>query len=485
MHLIIRATGAGAGMLSHLLAKNPNNLYDRTEKEARVRIAFTASSEEEAEAVIYVTPDPVELVKGDSSAHNDITQYINDREFVTGSLFCSYIRGALGTALNGKPKEAYLPWVTQPLQLELSFGPVASNLPDRTVEELFGALGYEVALERGDAEYTFALKARSSVRYIRLKGRQTVQTALQQLFVLMPALDDYKHYYISEDEVDKVRRYGAGWLEQHPQRTLILKRTLRFAGMIRQYEETAAKELQAAAPDGSGIAAGQLAAAEAASSASGASGALPEVQEAPKVRLNELRYEAIARTVGELDAKASIVDFGSGEGKLSARLSSVPGVREIRAVEPSATAQLRAMERFAKLEGRPGAVVPEPVTGSLFYFDESLCGRDVMILCEVIEHIDEHRLDRVIDTIFGQYAPKTLIVTTPNKDYNTVYGLEQEEIRHADHRFEWGREAFSAWCTRWTEAFQYTAEITGIGEDSAEYGYPTQMAVFTRGEHLQ
>ncbi|KUP21586.1 3' terminal RNA ribose 2'-O-methyltransferase Hen1 [Paenibacillus sp. DMB5] len=481
MHLIIRATGAGAGMLSHLLAKNPNNLYDRTEKEARVRIVFTASSEELTEAVIYVTPDPVELVKGDSQAHNDITQYINDREFVTSSLFCTYIRAALGTALNGKPKEAYVPRVKEPLELVLSFGPVASNLPDRTVEELFGALGYEVSLERGDAEYTFALKARSSARYIRLKGKQTLQTALQQLFVLIPALDDYKHYYISDDEVDKIRRYGSGWLEQHPQRALILKRTLRFAGAIRQYEEMAAKELQEAGR-GPGAPADIPVLEE---SSPGGSAEPSGVQEEPKVRLNDLRYEAIARTVGELDARASIVDFGSGEGKLSARLSSVPGVREIRAVEPSAASQLRAMERFAKLEGRPGVVVPEPVTGSLFYFDESLRDRDVMILCEVIEHIDEHRLDRVMDTIFSQYAPKTLIVTTPNKDYNTVYGMEQEEIRHGDHRFEWGREAFSAWCSRWTGAFPYTAEITGIGEGSAEYGYPTQMAVFTRGEHLQ
>ncbi|WP_310831561.1 3' terminal RNA ribose 2'-O-methyltransferase Hen1 [Paenibacillus pedocola] len=479
MHLIIRATGTGAGMLSHLLAKNPNNLYDRTEKEARVRIVFTVSSEEETEAVIYVTPDPIELVKGDSSAHNDITQYINDREFVTSSLFCSYIRPALGTALNGKPKEAYMPWVGKPLKLELTFGPVASNLPDRTLEELFTALGYEVQLERGDAEYSFALKTRSSARYIKLAGEQTLQTALQQLFVLIPALDDYKHYYISDDEVDKIRRYGAGWLEEHPQRSLILKRTLRFAGAIKQYEAMAAKEKRSTAEnsvDSEDV--------PAAVTVSGES-AVTEMQEEPKIRLNDLRYAAIAAAVEELYAKATIVDFGSGEGKLSAKLSSVPGVREIKAVEPSAASQLRAMDRFAKLADKPGIIVPDPVTGSLFYFDESLRGKDVMILCEVIEHIDEYRLARVMENIFAEYAPKTLIVTTPNKDYNAVYEMEQEELRHGDHRFEWGRKAFSVWCARWTETFDYTAELTGIGEGSVEFGYPTQMAIFTKGEHLQ
>ncbi|WP_019913351.1 3' terminal RNA ribose 2'-O-methyltransferase Hen1 [Paenibacillus sp. HW567] len=482
MHLNIRATGAGAGMLSHLLAKNPNNLYDRMEKEARVRIVFTASSEEEAEAVIYVTPDPIELVKGTSSAHIDITQYINDREFVVSSLFCTYIRSALGTALNGKPKEAYLQWVDQPLALELEFGPVASNLPDRSLEELFTALGYKVQLERGDAEYSFDLKSRSSVRYIRLKGKQTLQTALRQLFVLIPALDDYKHYYISDDEVDKIRRYGEGWLENHPQRGLILKRTLRFAGAIKQYEELTAREdnmqesLTLDSAPMEEIEEEPVTLAEAT--------AAMEAAEAPKVRLNDLRYAAIADVVDGLAAKRSIVDFGSGEGKLSVRLSSVPGVSEIKAVEPSATAQMRALDRFAKLVGRPGVTAPEPVTGSLFYYDESLRSKDVMILCEVIEHIDEYRLGRVMDTIFHEYAPGTLIITTPNKEYNAVYELDQEEMRHGDHRFEWSREAFAVWCSRWTSAYKYSVQLSGIGEFTQEYGYPTQMAIFTKEDLL-
>lgn len=483
MHLTIRATGAGAGMLSHLLAKNPSNLYERMEKDSRVRIVFTASSEEETEAVIYVTPDPVELVKGDSSAHNDITQYINDREFVLSSLFCTYIRSALGTALNGKTKEAYVPWVGRKLNLELALGPVASNLPDRTLTELFTALGYEVLLERGDADYAFDLKSRSSVRYIRLKGMQTLQTALRQLFVLIPALDDYKHYYISDDEVDKIRRYGEGWLEDHPQRGLILKRTLRFAGAIKQYEGWMTrhdKQMEDRTPNAD-LAAGTAGDGLPVAMESDAS---METAEAPKVRLNDLRYAAIAEIVESLVSRRRVVDFGSGEGKLSARLGSVPGVHEIKAVEPSASAQLRAMDRFAKMEGKSGVTVPEPVTGSLFYYDESLRGKDVMILCEVIEHIDEYRLGRVMDTIFHEYAPGTLIITTPNKEYNAVYEMDQEEMRHGDHRFEWSREAFADWCSRWTPIYNYSAELKGIGEFDPNYGYPTQMAIFTKGEAL-
>ncbi|WJH31052.1 hypothetical protein N6H13_11010 [Paenibacillus sp. CC-CFT742] len=235
MHLILKATGEGAGIVSHLLSKNPNNVYDRTDKGVRVRMVYTTATERETEVLMHAEPDPVDLVRGTPDGY-DITQYINDREFVTSSLFCSYIRSALGTALNGKPKEAYVEWVGHPFDMELTFGPVASDLPDRAIEELFSPLGYAVTLERDELAYTFDLKKKSTVRRIILRGQVTVQNALRQLFLLIPVLDNYKHYFIGEDEIDKIKRYGEGWLDGHPLKEMIIKRTLRFAELIRQYE---------------------------------------------------------------------------------------------------------------------------------------------------------------------------------------------------------------------------------------------------------
>ncbi|MFC4100784.1 3' terminal RNA ribose 2'-O-methyltransferase Hen1 [Paenibacillus xanthanilyticus] len=465
MQIIIRADGAGANMLSHLLAKNPNNLYEREEKGAKVRLVYTVCDEQRTEAVLHVSPDPIELVKGSPDSY-DITQYINDREFVTSSLFCTYIRPSLGTALNGKPKETFAEWVSHKFALTLSFGPVASNLPEPVVEQLFASLGYEVEQERGEADYPFALKHRSSVRYITLRGRQTLQTALRQLFILMPVLDDYKHYFIGEAEVEKLERYGEGWLEAHPQRELIVKRTLRFADVIERYEanrEPAREEQNGAAEP----------AAEAASLADGA-------EPAPKVRLNEQRYQAICETVQGLEHKRTVVDFGSGEGKLSARLAELAGVQEVMAVEPSAIARKRAADRFAKLAERGQGVVPKTVTGSLFYYDESLRGKDVIVLCEVIEHIEAHRVERAIATILNEYAPHALIVTTPNREYNQVYEMG-EAMRHADHRFEWTRGEFRQACERW-RTDGYELELQGVGERHEAYGHPTQMAIFRRRE---
>ncbi|MBB3112020.1 3' terminal RNA ribose 2'-O-methyltransferase Hen1 [Paenibacillus phyllosphaerae] len=483
MHLIIRAEGTDARAVSYLLAKNPNNLYDRDEKGVRVRLVYTVCTDDEVEAVLYATPDPVDLVKGSPDSY-DITQYINDREFVVSSLFCTYIRSALGTALNGKTKEEYLPWVTHSFPFTLSFGPVASNLPDAIVEQLFEPLGYKVELERGVADYSFELKSRSSVRYVTLRGEVTLQQALRQLLILIPVLDDYKHHYVGQDEIDKLARYGEGWLDPHPLRELILKRSLRFSNIIAQFEARLRREAALSPVNADDGTDGQsMADGEPQTDGEPRMGEEPQTEEQPKIRLNELRYQAITNLVSGLDAKRTIVDYGSGEGKLAARLSSVEGVAEVLAVEPSAMSQLRAIERFDKLADHGQKVVPTPVTGSLFYYDETLRGKDVIVLCEVIEHIDAPRLNKVMDTVLNEYRPQTLIVTTPNREYNAVYEMDQS-MRHNDHRFEWTRGEFADACDRWRTS-GYTVEMQGIGEEVAGLGQPTQMAVFSRREERE
>lgn len=320
MHLILKASGADAGVVSHLLAKNPLNIYDRVDKGVRVRMVYTAATENETEVLIHAEPDPVDLVRGTPDGY-DITQYINDREFVTSSLFCSYIRAALGTALNGKPKEDYVQWVNHAFELELKFGPVASDLPDRVVEELFSPLGYAVSVERGELSYSFDLKNRSTVRHIILRGRNTVQHALRQLFLLIPVLDNYKHYFISEDEIDKIKRYGKGWLDAHPLKELIVKRTLRFAELIRQYER---QEGALSASFGQERGIGHISEAVIQENNTGhredreqdqrvSESVSDGSQSESPLRLNELRYRAITDVIAALPVKRSIVDMGAGK----------------------------------------------------------------------------------------------------------------------------------------------------------------------------
>lgn len=452
MQLTIRATGQDVEVISYLLAKNPSNLYERNLNGHLVRMFYSKFTEEEVDVTFFVTPDPIELSRNNSEIY-DITSYINDREFAVSSIFCTFLRSALGTALNGKPKEDYASWVNHCFSLEFSFGPLASSLSDKDIAELFQPLGYEVDITYGEVDYSINFKTKSTARYITLKGLTTLQMGLRQLFVLIPVLDNYKHYYIDEKEVEKIERYGEGWLDKHPQREFIIRQALRFKDIYslveKQNENAISKE--------------------------------PEKETARKARLNDLRYEKIIQHINQLKFRESIVDFGSGEGKLSVQLGFVDGVKEILAVEPSESSSIKALKRFEKAEQKESFIMPEQIIGSLFYYDERLKNRDIMILCEVIEHIDEYRLPKIIRTILKDYRPKALFITTPNQEYNEVYELGKG-YRHPDHRFEWTREEFHKWCEMQNEDNEYEITFDGIGEEHELYGCPTQMCLFTRKE---
>lgn len=449
MQLSIRATGKDVKVLSYLLAKNPNNLYERDVSGHSVRMFFSKFTDEEIDVTFFVTPDSIELSRNNSDMY-DITSYINDREFVVSSIFISLIRSALGTALNGKPNEEYEQWVSHTYPFEFGFGPLASKLNDIEIIELFRPLGYEVEIIYGEVDYGVNLKSESTARYIKLKGLTTLQMGLRQLFVLIPVLDNYKHYYIDEKEIEKLERYGEGWLDKHPQREFIYRQALRFKelyNLVEQPDQQSKNESQN--------------------------------EREHKIRLNDLRYEKIISLINGLPHKESVVDLGSGEGKLSEKLGFVQGVQEILAVEPSQTASIQARKRFEKSEQDSPFTKPKQIFSSLFYYDERLKNKDILILCEVIEHIDEFRLPKVIKTILTDYQPKVLIITTPNQEYNKVYEMD-EVYRHSDHRFEWTREEFKTWCQQ--NSHSYELSFDGIGDEHEIYGQPTQVCLFTRKE---
>ena len=444
MQLTIKATGENVQVLSYLLAKNPTNLYERSIKGHSVRLFYSTFEEKEVEVTIFVAPDPIELLDRHSNQY-EITHYINDREFAVSSIFCSFIRTALGTALNGQPKEEYADWVNHAFPFQITVGPVSSELTDQQIEGLFKPLGYETLITHGSQTTSHA----KSARMITLNGMTTLQNGLRQLFVLIPVLDNYKHYYIDEKEVEKLKRYGQGWLDDHPMNAFIIQRALRFKELYEGKEETKTVDKKQKTPS--------------------------------KTSLAALRYEKILNTVSELKNKETIVDMGSGEGKLSVKLGFLDGVKEILAVEPSEQMTLQAIKRFEKLEGNSGFLYPTLIWGSLFYYDERLKDKDCLILCEVIEHIDEIRLPKIMKMIFEEYRPKSLIITTPNKEYNTVYDLN-DHYRHSDHRFEWSRIEFSNWCHTSAANYPYELQFDQIGETHEQYGSPTQMCLFIRKE---
>ena len=420
MQLSIYTKSSDAQAVSYLLAKNPNNVYERHVKSHAVRFVYHTMTSDELYATIFVTPDALSLVN-DEQAY-DITHYINDREFAVSTIFLSLIRSALGTALNGKPKEGYEKYVSQRFPFTFEIGPVATSMSDDDIRDLWQPLGYEVTIQ--------TISEQKRARFLTLTNMVTLQQALQQLFILIPVMDDYKHYFIDEKEQERLQRYGEGWLDQHPMRDVIYKKALRFRHLLN------------------------------------------ETPKEKHISLNTKRYEAIVKQVERLPHRF-VIDMGAGEGKLTEQLAQLKTIDTLYAIDPSNTALAKMAKRFGDTDF---AVSPTIQWGSLYYEDTTFSGADVFILCEVIEHINEERLVQMMSLITDTYAPKHIIITTPNAEYNAVYELE--EMRHDDHRFEWTRTQFQAWCKAVTP--KYDLRFEGIGEVHELYGTPTQMCVMTR-----
>ena len=121
------------------------------------------------------------------------------------------------------------------------------------------------------------------------------------------------------------------------------------------------------------------------------------------------------------------------------------------------------------------------IHGSLTYRDSRLAGYDAATVVEVIEHLDPPRLAAFERVLFEAARPATVVVTTPNAEYNVKWeSLPAGQRRHKDHRFEWRREEFHAWSHRVGERFGYSVRFLPVGPEDPQVGSPTQMAVFTR-----
>jgi hypothetical protein len=119
---------------------------------------------------------------------------------------------------------------------------------------------------------------------------------------------------------------------------------------------------------------------------------------------------------------------------------------------------------------------------SLTYRDARLTGFDAAAVIEVVEHLDADRLDAFRKFVFREVRPKTVVLTTPNGEYNAKFGLPAGRFRHRDHRFEWTRAEFQQWVDAVGEEFGYSATISFIGDEDETLGAPTQMAVFLKDE---
>ena len=469
MLLTLTMTGADAPALGHLLHKHPDRVQTFTLPVGRATVFYPESSPERVTAALLLEVDPIGMVKRRLKSREglSLTDYVTDRPYAASSMLAVALGRVFNTALNGR-SDSYPELAAGPVPLEIRTPAVPARATSRVrsgaelVRRLFEPLGWTVTAATRDFGPEGGWGPAPYVD-LTLTGRVRLADALSQLYVLLPVLDNAKHYWVGSDEVAKLVRRGEGWLASHPERELIVRRYLKSR---REYVEDATARLQAledavdeAEPDE------------------------PEADEAgdqPPTPLKLLRLQAVLDAVHEVGARR-VVDLGCGEGFYLRALLDDPAIAELVGVDVSPRV-LEWAERRLGLDRRSERQRAKLSLwqSSATYRDDRLAGFDAILLVEVIEHLDPDRIGALEASVFGAARPAHVVLTTPNRDYNVVYGLPDGTRRHPDHRFEWTRAEFAAWAEGVGARYGYRVEFRGVGAVDAEVGSPTQLALFSR-----
>lgn len=506
--------------LGFLLHKHPDKVQRFGTSHGEAHVFYPEASDEVCTAALLLEVDPIALVRRGKGRGGSpdfaLSQYVNDRPYAASSLLAVALRTVFRTAMKGvcesRPALAEQP---RPLRISLPAVP-ANGAGDgggaAMVRRLFEPLGWRVEAAAIPLDEAFPEWGES--RYVRIElaaTRVRLADALQQLYVLLPVLDGAKHYWVAPDEVDKLLAAGEGWLAAHPEQALIARRYLsrrwsltRLAmerlelARLAEADDLEAEEVDNAVDDTAddpaddrgddpvGRPADGPTAADtadtAADTAADTDGEAGERREPKPPTLAELRRAAILAALRETGA-ARVADLGCGQGELVGALLADPAFTEVLGVDVSVRALSAASRRLRleRMSERQAARV-RLVQGALTYTDERLKGFDAAVLSEVIEHLDLPRLPALEYAVFGAARPATVVVTTPNVEYNVRWeSLPAGTVRHADHRFEWDRAEFRAWAQRVAGAYGYTVTLRPVGPTDPEVGAPTQLALFRLG----
>ncbi|MGW6511942.1 3' terminal RNA ribose 2'-O-methyltransferase Hen1 [Streptomyces niveus] len=490
MFLTISTTGTHerpATDLGFLLHKHPDKAQTFSTSHGTAHVLYPEASAERCTAALLLEIDPVALVrrgkgkgkgKGRGGAPDAaLAQYVNDRPYAASSLLAVALSTVFKSALRGvcaaRPERA-----AEPLPLRIEVPAVAARGGAELVRALFGPLGWTTVDVRPVVlDETFPAWGDSRYVQLVLEGELRLVDALRQLYVLLPVLDDAKHYWVAPDEVEKLLRAGDGWLAGHPERQLITNRYLNRRWSLTREATERLELVRLAEADDIGVEAIDNAVDDPAPDDE-ESGKAEKTEKA--VSLADQRREAILTALRAAGA-GSVLDLGCGQGQLvqallkDVRFSKVVGVDvSVRAL--TVAARRLKTERMSERQAERVALIQ----GSLTYTDKRLKGYDAAVLSEVIEHLDLPRLPALEYAVFGTARPATVVVTTPNVEYNVRWEtLPAGHVRHRDHRFEWTRAEFRAWADAVAARHGYAVRYVPVGPDDPEVGPPTQMAVFT------
>ena len=460
MLLTVTTTRPPATDLGYLLVKHPDRVHSFDVPTGTAYVLYPEATEDRCTAALLLDVDPQRL-----RAQRDtfeLGQYVNDRPYAASSLLAAALAKVFRSALRGASKDRpELAAEAIPLEIRV---PVLRGTADLATR-LFAPLGWEVTAEPIPLEPEIG----GDSRYLdlRLTGTLRLADALNHLYVLLPVLDDAKHYWVAPDEIEKLLRSGEGWLAGHPEKVLIARRYLAHK---RSFADSALKRLE-----------DDLGARELDEKDLGEKEEDAELPVARKAPLAEQRRDAVLAALAEVGA-ARVLDLGCGGGALLTALIKDGRFSEIVGCDVSAAALDQAARRL-RLDRMPERQRDRVKLwqSALTYRDDRLAGYDAAVLMEVIEHVDPPRLPALEASVFGHAKPRAVVVTTPNVEYNVHYeGLTG--MRHSDHRFEWTRAEFREWGVKTADRYGYAVSFRPVGEEHETTGAPTQLAIFTAKE---
>ena len=466
MLLTLTTTHTPATDLGYLLHKNPAKAQSFNLSFGAAHVFYPEATAERCTAALLLDVDPVALVRGSGSRGSEgrtLAQYVNDRPYVASSFLSVALAQVFGSALGGrckdKPEAAE---IALPLEARLDVLP--SRGGESLIRRLFEPLGYTVEVTGYPLDATFPDWGQSPYFSVTLTATKRLADLLTHLYVLVPALDTGKHYFIGDAEVEKLVQRGEGWLHSHPEKETIVR------GYLKQRHSLVRDALA------------QLTEAEqpALDDADALHDREEETIEKP-ISLHTQRLGAVLAALKASDAHR-VLDLGCGEGRLLSLLLADRQFTEILGMDVSYRALEIAQDKL-KLDRLPPFQRERIalVHGSLIYRDARLEGYNAAAVVEVIEHLDPPRLAAFERAVFEFARPATVVITTPNAEYNPKFEtLPAGKFRHKDHRFEWTRTEFEGWSNRLASRFGYRARFLPLGPEDAELGAPSQMAIFER-----
>jgi 3' terminal RNA ribose 2'-O-methyltransferase Hen1 len=460
MLLTISTTHQPATDLGYLLFKHPDKCQAFNLAFGTAQVFYPEASETKCTAALVLDINPVDLARGKAGAKRQTLEaYVSDRPYAASSFLSVAISQVFRTAMTGRCEQKQ-DVADTPIPLVARIPVLPSRGREGFLRGLFEPLGYQVNLQRLALDAAFPDWGNSSYFDVELTHTIKLSELLSHLHVMIPVLDDDKHYYVNEDEIEKLLRHGEGWLATHPLKEEITSRYLkRQRGLTRDaLAQIAIEEVIKETPDRE---------------------TSEDIIEKP-ISLNQQRMETVVAAL-KANGVQKIVDLGCGEGKLLKLLLKEPTFQEILGMDVTYRSLEFARERVLdKLPTHQKGRL-QLIQGSLNYRDTRIASYDAATVIEVIEHMELDRLKNFERVLFEYAQPHIAIVTTPNIEYNVKFeNLPVGKLRHPDHRFEWTRIEFQNWAQLISDRYKYSVEFGSIGDIDPIVGAPTQMVIFTK-----